>query len=241
MPPDAETTINSPLTVIRSAVPQLRGMRVLDIGCGEGGIARQLAAEGALVTGIDPFAQAIAKARASVPEAQFEIATAEALPFGDQTFDLAVMINALHHVPTEHMDLAISEARRALCDEGKFVVIEPLASGNFFEALRPIEDETEVRRQAQMALGRALPHFAAHQTLSYMRRETYDTAEHFIARVVAVDPSRQAKFDADRAGITAIVTAVADRTSDGKLSFDQPIKADILTNLSRPRHSATDD
>lgn len=232
---------SSAFSVVHSTVVDLRGVRALDIGCGEGGFARQLAAEGALVTGIDPFARAIAKARESVPEAQFEIAMAEALPFRDQTFDLAVMINALHHVPIEHMDLAISEARRVLRDDGTFVVIEPLASGNFFEALRHIEDETKVRRQAQMALGRALPHFAAHRTLTYVRHETYEAAEHFIARVIAVDPSRQAVFDTDRVGITAIVTAVANRTSDGKLSFDQPIKADILTNRSRPPHPATDD
>jgi len=241
MPPDAETVINSPLAVIRSAVPQLRARRVLDIGCGEGSFARQLADEGALVTGIDPFAQAVAKAKVSAPQAQFQVATAEALPFDNKTFDLAVMINALHHVPVGQMDLAISEARRVLRDDGTFVVIEPLASGNFFEALRSIEDETEVRRQAQMALVRAVPHFAVHRTLTYVRRETYDTAERIIARVIAVDPSRQAKFDADRTGITAIVNAVANRTSDGKLAFDQPIKADILTKHLRLPHPATND
>jgi ubiquinone/menaquinone biosynthesis C-methylase UbiE len=222
--------VGGPLAVIRSAVAQLHDTHILDIGCGEGGLARQFAAERALVTGIDPLAQAIAKARANVPEARFEIATAEALPFGDQTFDLAVMLNALHHVPAALMGAALLEARRVLRENGTLVIIEPLASGNFFDAMRRIEDETEVRRQAQLALAFADPLFATHRALDYVRRETYDTVEQFIARIVAVDPARQAVVNADRAAILAEVHRAALETQDGALAFDQPIKADIFTN-----------
>lgn len=232
-PPNAPRTkmargLDSPLAVVRSAVAKLRGMRILDIGCGEGGLARQLAAEGALVTGIDPLAQAIAQAAANVPEARFDVATAEALPFGDQAFDLAVTVNALHHVPVALMDAAFAEARRVLRPDGSLIIIEPLALGNFFDALRIIEDETEVREHAQLALARAEGLFAAHRTLSYVRRETYETAEQFIARVVAVDPARQAIVDRDRDAVLAEIHRVAVRTQDGALAFDQPIKADIF-------------
>ncbi len=222
--------VDSPLAVIRSAVARLHDLRVLDIGCGEGGLAQQLAAEGARVTGIDPFTQAVTKARMKVPEARFEIATAEALPFDDHAFDLAVMINSLHHVPVANMPAALREARRILSRDGTLIIIEPLAFGNFFDAMRRIEDETEICRQAQLALVLAEPHFATHRTLSYVRRETYDTAEQFIARIVAVDPARQSVVDAQRDTVLAEVRRAAFKTEDGRLAFDQPIKADIFAD-----------
>jgi ubiquinone/menaquinone biosynthesis C-methylase UbiE len=223
--------VNSPLAVIRSAVAQLRGMRILDIGCGEGAFARQLAAEGAIVTGIDPLAQAIAKARAKVPEARFEIATAEALPFADHAFDLAVMINSLHHVSVALMGAALREAKRVLTKDGALIIIEPLASGSFFDAMRRIEDETDIRREAQLALAMAQPLFATHRTLHYVRRETYDTAQQFIARIVAVDPARQVVVDANHDAVLAEVNRTAFKTGDGALAFDQPIKADIFSGV----------
>lgn len=220
--------VDSPVGVIRSVVTQLCGLRILDIGCGEGGFARQIAVEGAMVTGIDPQPQAVAKARVAAPGVQFEIATAEALPFEDHAFDLAIMINSLHHVPVSLMDAALGEARRVLRKDGSLIIIEPIAAGNFFEAMRRIEDETEVRRQAQLALARAEPLFATHRTLDYVRRETFESAEKFVARIVAVDPARQAVVDADRDGIVAEVHRAAFKTEDNRLAFDQPIKADIF-------------
>jgi ubiquinone/menaquinone biosynthesis C-methylase UbiE len=232
MRPDAGETIDSPLAVIRSAVPLLTGLHVLDIGCGEGGLARQLAAEGAVVTGIDPFAQAIVKARANVPKAGFEIATAEALPFADSCFELVVMVNSLHHVPTSRMDDALRQARRVLREHGTLIVIEPLASGSFFDAMQRIEDETEIRRQAQLALNSAMPLFEAHRTLTYVRRDTFESAEQFVARIVAVDPARQSVVDVDREAVLAEVHRAALKTQDGALAFDQPIKADIFSVLA---------
>jgi hypothetical protein len=127
------------------------------------------------------------------------------------------------------MDAAFVEARRALRTDGSLIIIEPLASGNFFAAMRRIEDETEVRRQAQLALARATPLFVSHRTVSYVRRETYDTAEQFIARIVAVDPARQVVVDANRDAVLAEVNRAAFKTKDGALAFDQPIKADIFS------------
>lgn len=221
--------IDSPIAVVRSCGPRLVGSRILDIGCGEGGLARQLAAEGAIVTGIDPLAQVIGKARANAPEARFEIATAEALPFEDNAFDLAVMINSLHHVPVALMGAALREAKRVLTKDGALIIIEPLASGSFFDAMRRIEDETDIRRAAQSALALAQPLFATHRTLDYVRREIYATAEQFIARIVAVDPARQVVVDTDRDAVIAEVHRAAFKTEDGALAFDQPIKADIFS------------
>src|ERR1700709_1500877 len=120
------------LTLIRETFAPLAGKRILDIGCGPGTLAKRLAAEGAAVTGIDPGTAALTKARESVPAAWFEPASAEALPFPDASFDGAVMLNALHHVPRPAV--ALVEAARVLVTGGGPGPAEPPAPGRFFSA-----------------------------------------------------------------------------------------------------------
>ncbi|GLC26631.1 class I SAM-dependent methyltransferase [Roseisolibacter agri] len=52
-----------------AAVPTLAGAAVLDVGCGEGWLARALAAKGARVLGVDASAPLIERARAAQPPA----------------------------------------------------------------------------------------------------------------------------------------------------------------------------
>jgi hypothetical protein len=113
---------------------------------------------------------------------------------------------------------------------GVLIVIEPLAAGNFFEALRTVEDEAVVRLAAQAAIGRAVSRkeMAQLRTLNYVRRETFETAEQFLERIIAVDPSRRVVVERDRSAIVDAVMAAAERGMDGHLVFDQPMKAHIL-------------
>lgn len=87
-----------------------------------------------------------------MPGARFDIGTAEKLPYGYASFNMVVTVNTLHHVPIPAMELALSEASRVLDARGFLVVVEPSANGIFFEALRLVEDETDVRMAAQLAL-----------------------------------------------------------------------------------------
>jgi ubiquinone/menaquinone biosynthesis C-methylase UbiE len=223
-------TLDSPLAVVRSVRPSLAGLRILDIGCGSGAFAGQLAAQGAKVTGIDPEPSAVRAAMVAVPGATFVEAVAEALPFEAATFDVAVMVNALHHVPPPAMRSALAEAGRVIKPDGVLVIVEPLPSGNFFEALRRVEDETVVRLAAQAAIEAAVLSgmLARTTTLDYVRREAFPTVDAFLERIVAVDPSRRDIVDRDKAAIVAAVQAATHRNDAGLLVFDQPIRADIL-------------
>ena len=73
---------------------------LLDIGTGSGLFAQAFAAKGLQVTGIDVQERMLAAARTFVPEVEFQIASAEALPFPDQAFDLAFLGHVLHESDT---------------------------------------------------------------------------------------------------------------------------------------------
>ncbi|MZR63675.1 bifunctional 2-polyprenyl-6-hydroxyphenol methylase/3-demethylubiquinol 3-O-methyltransferase UbiG [Alcanivorax sp. DP30] len=65
---------------------------VLDVGCGEGWLARQLAAQGISVTGIDAVASLVDTARQQDPLSHYHCLDYDALPgpLAEQHFDLAV-------------------------------------------------------------------------------------------------------------------------------------------------------
>lgn len=93
------------------------GARILDIGCGVGGPAIQLArTHGLQVTGIDLVASNIETARARADQANltgqiaFEVADATALPFEAGAFDAVFSQDAICHVPDK--PAVIAEAAR---------------------------------------------------------------------------------------------------------------------------------
>jgi SAM-dependent methyltransferase len=78
------------------------GMRVLDVGCGTGGLTVALARLAGAVAGADPSAEYAAACRRRVPSADIRVGAAEALPFEDGTFDAALsqlVVQALDDAP----------------------------------------------------------------------------------------------------------------------------------------------
>jgi ubiquinone/menaquinone biosynthesis C-methylase UbiE len=97
---------------------------VLDVGCGDGRLAAELAQAGALVAGADPSRIAIERARAAVPGGTFEqIGAAGRLPFADSRFDAVTCVHVLQHV--EDTQLLLSEIRRVLRPGGTLAVAVP--------------------------------------------------------------------------------------------------------------------
>ena len=97
------------------------GDLVLDIGCGHGRHSRPLALTGHRVVGIDLSRRLLSigkKSTASSREFQqieWVGAEATALPFPDATFDAALSIAVLHHLPTRRDRVrALKEMRRVL-------------------------------------------------------------------------------------------------------------------------------
>jgi 2-polyprenyl-6-hydroxyphenyl methylase/3-demethylubiquinone-9 3-methyltransferase len=98
------------------AVPR----RVLDLGCGAGFLANDLAARGHAVTGLDFEAENLAVARAydRTGTARFVRGDVRALPFADASFDVVCAMDLLEHV--DEPARVIAEAARVLAPGGTF-------------------------------------------------------------------------------------------------------------------------
>ncbi len=101
---------------------ELRGQRVLDVGCGTGRLARALAdVAQARVWGVDAEPRMLEVARTNVPGGVgLKEGRAEALPFRDAWFDRVVFWLSLHLVDRT---LAFAEARRVLAADGRISVV----------------------------------------------------------------------------------------------------------------------
>lgn len=153
--------INDELDLLDSLVP-LQGARLIEAGCGAAQLARSLLrrhADAELV-GIEVDERQLAKNLSEPtglsPRLRFERAGAQEIPFADGSFDGALMLKSLHHVPAALMDRALAEIARVLRPGGWLYVSEPVYAGAFNELIRVFNDEAVVRAQAQAALDRAL-------------------------------------------------------------------------------------
>ena len=95
--------------------------RVLDVGCGEGQVARRVASGGAAVVGLDPTAAQVEVARERGGGPVYLRARAEALPCRDASFDAVLVCLALEHV--EAFEEAIDEVARVLEPGGRFLLL----------------------------------------------------------------------------------------------------------------------
>jgi ubiquinone/menaquinone biosynthesis C-methylase UbiE len=112
-----------PLTL--EMLADVRGIRILDVGCGEGGYTRELAARGATVVGVDGSPRLIAVAKRRAAEAGHKIeyicANASSLePVSTEAFDLALASMSLMDV--EDYLGAADQVWRVLAPEGKLLM-----------------------------------------------------------------------------------------------------------------------
>jgi ubiquinone/menaquinone biosynthesis C-methylase UbiE len=99
----------------------LRGRRVLDVGCGTGVWAAELALRhGAKVWGVEPSPEMVAAARARVPRGVgIREGRAEELPFRDGWFERTLMVLVVHLLDRPR---AFAELRRVLAAGGRAAV-----------------------------------------------------------------------------------------------------------------------
>lgn len=107
---------------LRAMLPDVRGLRVLDLGCGFGGFARWAVENGATaVTGIDLSEKMLAEAqnRSAGMPIIYRRADLDTLDLGGESYDLVFSSLAVHYVTDFGRLLAV--LRGALSDGGHFV------------------------------------------------------------------------------------------------------------------------
>lgn len=113
------------------------GRATLELGCGEGRVARDLAARGHHVTGIDASPTLLEAAREADPGGRYLLADAADLPFEDASFDLVVAFNSLMDI--ENMPDAVADVARVLEPGGRFCacIVHPLVDAGRWESREP--------------------------------------------------------------------------------------------------------
>ncbi|RJP51490.1 MAG: class I SAM-dependent methyltransferase [Anaerolineaceae bacterium] len=105
----------------------LRGARVLELGCGAGVMAVLLAKAGAHVTAFDLSSESVrlTRHRASLNHVELEplVSAGEFLPFASESFDVIIGKSILHHLVIE---IGRRDLYRVLRKGGKAVFVEPL-------------------------------------------------------------------------------------------------------------------
>lgn len=225
MLPPHDLGILSHLDATRAALGPVEGLALLDIGCGESSLPRDLARLGAQCTGIDPFMAARDWETEGQGGWRILRASAEALPQDDASIDGILFIYALHHVPGAALAAALREARRVLKPAGRLYVAEPLARGDFNDLIKTFHDEGNVRAETQRALEGARPLFDRHAASGYVSRHHYDRFEAFATMMTAGTRFNDyAAADVAAPAVRARFDTIAARTGG---IFDQPVKVDV--------------
>jgi 2-polyprenyl-6-hydroxyphenyl methylase / 3-demethylubiquinone-9 3-methyltransferase len=103
-------------------VPDWKGKKVLDVGCGGGYVCETLAGRGATVLGTDIMADALEQARAHAQEERlsigYHLCTPGKFPFEDGSMDAVTCFDVLEHV--EDKEPTLREIRRVLKPGGWF-------------------------------------------------------------------------------------------------------------------------
>ena len=128
------------MALLERHLSKCSGLRVLDAGCGTGGMLKTLATLGA-VTGIDTSGKAIGWARRGKSNSLVQ-GSVTTLPFRDDSFDLVTSFDVLYHTNVPDDAMALAEIVRVLRPGGTFLVRVPA-----YDKLRSRHDEAVHTRQ----------------------------------------------------------------------------------------------
>jgi len=144
--------LNCPESDVYENILMLDGKHILELGCGNADITRNIATTGKdrriTALEVDQVAHDKNMQITDLSNVTFSLAGAQDIPLGDEAVDIVLMFKSLHHVPLEMMQPSMQEIHRVLKPGGLAYISEPVFAGEFNEVLRLFHDEQEVRQAA---------------------------------------------------------------------------------------------
>ena len=224
------TDLNRNITVIEEIFSPLENQRILDIGCGRGSLLKALANRLAKPTGIDVNKQSLIEASRKCPQAELIHTGAGDMVFREHGFDGTIILNTLHHIPAMEIQRGLQKALQVTKPGCPVLIMEPLNCGSFFEVFKPLEDETEVCRNAlhelhdfiERNLGRLDDAF------EYMTSIRVSSIETILNDAISVDPKRANRVEMVLEEMKDLFQLYALK-QQGHLILEQPMVAFVLT------------
>lgn len=110
----------------------LRGAKILDVGCAEGGFTELMLQRGAECLGLEPDRDAAQEALAK--QLPIELASFESFAGKENEYDVIVFNDVFEHM--QDPDLALEKSIRMLKDDGFVLINAPVSSGFIFTMVR---------------------------------------------------------------------------------------------------------
>lgn len=212
----------------------IKGSTIVEIGCGDGWLVREMTRKGGKVTGVEVSPKQLAHARsfAAAGDEHYLQGIAEDVPMPSRSADIVVFYNSLHHVDKAGLPKAMREAARLLRSGGLLYVCEPLAEGHYFELMKPVHDETEVRRSAQEIL-KLGPEFGLliEKSFNYMDTITFADFDAFHDRLTSINPQVRERFLDSEEDLRLSFEKHGQENPDGTWTFDHPMRLTLLRRV----------
>jgi 2-polyprenyl-3-methyl-5-hydroxy-6-metoxy-1,4-benzoquinol methylase len=155
--------------LLADALDGLRGLKILDVGCGAGLMTDHLQRYGDAI-GLDFSAAAIDLARKMAPGAKFVAGSLESLG-REERFDLITLFDVLEHIPKRERPDFLGNISERLADEGTLFISTPFPE--FTRHRRRLNDDTLQIIDEEVDLPEVLAE-AADAGLQLLRFEAFD-------------------------------------------------------------------
>lgn len=226
--------VSCPEADIYNRYLDLDNKHILELGCGEAVMTRDIASsgEGRQMTAleVDRIAHASNLRIDDLPNVTFLLAGGEDIPLGDASMDVVMMFKSLHHVPVYSMDQALREIHRVLKPGGMSYISEPIYAGAFNDILKMFHDEREVRQAAFDTLLNAVEGglFESVNQVFFNSPGSFADFAEFKDRVIGATHTEH-RLDA---GLLARVRDRFEQHMNGNgAHFLQPVRVDLLRQI----------
>ena len=166
------------------------GRHVLDAGCGTGIAARQLAARGFTVTGVDADSEMIAVARSQGATVGYRVMRADTLAFDAESFCGVTAFSAFHWF---YDDASVQSIKRVLQPGGCFVAVNKTDTGPFRRDMVEVVRRHVPVKLAEPRIGYRPADILRRNGLREIEERTISFIEHWPAEA-AISYARTTRF-----------------------------------------------